>query len=103
MIKDATDSFPEDELYGVTTQLRRAALSVTANITEGFGRYTYTDKMHKYVQARGEWTEVMRFLIYCQRVGYISESPLKEIFVDLQNGSTFIECFDQKDGFHVWK
>ncbi len=68
-----TQGFPKEEMYGVTSQMRRAALSVAANIAEGYGRYTYADKMHKYVQARGELIELMTFVYYCYRVGYVSE------------------------------
>ena len=71
-IHDLTNKFPKNELYGITSQIRRASLSVPANIAEGFGRYSYPDKMHKYVQARGELIEVMTFFHYSQRVGYIS-------------------------------
>jgi four helix bundle protein len=67
-IHHLTCSFPKEEVYGITSQLRRAATSIAANIAEGFGRYTYADKMHKYVQARGELVEVMSFLHYAKRV-----------------------------------
>ena len=43
-------SLPSDEKYGVIDQLRRASSSITANIAEGFGRYTFKDKIHFYYQ-----------------------------------------------------
>lgn len=67
----ATQKFPQAETYGVTSQMRRASLSVAANIAEGFGRYTYADKMHKYVQARGELVELMTEVLHCFNVQYI--------------------------------
>ncbi|MFA6509460.1 MAG: four helix bundle protein [Candidatus Peribacteraceae bacterium] len=70
-IHEMTKSFPKTELYELTSQMRRASLSVAANIAEGFGRYTYPDKMHKYVQARGELVEIISFLYYCYGVKYI--------------------------------
>jgi len=72
-IHRVTKGFPADERYSVTSQLRRAALSVGANIAEGFGRFTRRDKAHKYVQARGELIEMMSFLYYCHAVHYLSE------------------------------
>jgi len=72
-IHTMTAPFPKEELYGVTSQLRRASISVAANVAEGFGRYTAADKKHKYVQARGELVEVMTFLYHCESVGYISK------------------------------
>ncbi|ALM09814.1 MAG TPA: four helix bundle protein [Candidatus Peribacter riflensis] len=81
-IHRATKEFPKDEQFGVTPQLRRAILSVAANIAEGFGRYTFADKMHKYVQARGELTEVMSFLYYCHKVDYLIENKHDELLRD---------------------
>lgn len=54
--------------------MRRASLSVAANIAEGFGRYTMPDKKHKYVQARGELIEVMTFLYHAENVKYMDSS-----------------------------
>ncbi len=71
-IHEITKTFPASELYGMTSQMRRASVSVGANIAEGFGRYTYPDKMHKYVQARGELIEVMTFLHHAYRISYIN-------------------------------
>ena len=73
-----TKVFPSDERYGMTSQMRRAALSVAANIAEGFGRYTYPDKMHKYVQARGELVELMTFLHHAMSIGYMKEAVFQE-------------------------
>lgn len=53
IIYEITKEFPREEMYGVTSQLRRSSVSVAANIAEGFGRQTYPDKKHKYIQARG--------------------------------------------------
>ena len=74
--------FPKEEVYGVTSQMRRAGISIAANIAEGFGRYTYPDKMHKYVQARGELVELMTFVHYCHRVQYLSDVLKTELLAD---------------------
>lgn len=81
-IHEVTKSFPREEVYGVTSQLRRASLSIPANTAEGFGRFTYPDKMHKYVQARGELIEVMTFLHYCERVRYLTLELRDSLLVD---------------------
>lgn len=77
-----TKAFPSDERYAVTSQLRHAALSIGANIAEGFGRFTRPDKVHKYVQARGELIEVMSFLYYCQAVGYLPDDQKEKLLND---------------------
>ncbi|MBU0457977.1 four helix bundle protein [Patescibacteria group bacterium] len=58
-----TKEFPKSELYGLTSQLRRASTSITGNIAEGFGRYTYPDKANKFVISRGECSEIRSHLI----------------------------------------
>ncbi len=80
-IHEITKSFPKEEIYGITSQMRRASLSVAANTAEGFGRFTYPDKMHKYVQARGELIEVMTFIYHCFQVKYINAIARDELLV----------------------
>ena len=81
-IHAVTKAFPREEKYDLISQLRRAAVSITANIAEGFGKYTFADKRSKYIQARGELIEVMSSLHYSQRVGYISSPTLVELLED---------------------
>jgi len=66
-----TRDFPREELYGVTSQLRRAASSITANIAEGFARYHYKDKVRFYHNARGSAAEVQNFLLLAKDLQYI--------------------------------
>ncbi len=66
-----TKKFPKDELYGVVSQLRRAASSITANIAEGFARYHFKDKVRFYHQARGSSAEVQNFLLLVKDLAYI--------------------------------
>jgi len=67
-----TKEFPKEEQYGITSQLRRAVSSITANIAEGFARYHYKDKIRFYYQARGSAAEVQNFLLLAKDLGYIS-------------------------------
>lgn len=61
-IYKTTKNFPKEELYGITSQLRRAASSITANIAEGFERFYFKDKIRFYYQSRGSMAEVQNFL-----------------------------------------
>ncbi len=76
-----TKKFPKDELYGLVSQLRRAALSVTSNIAEGFSRYQYTDKIRFHYNARGSASEVKNCLILSRDLRYIKEEECR-ILVD---------------------
>lgn len=67
-----TKEFPRDEKFGLTSQLRRAAVSVTSNIAEGFSRSSYQDKTRFYSIALGSLTEVQNQLLAARDVEYIS-------------------------------
>ena len=70
-IYQVTKQFPKDELYGLTSQLRRAAVSVAANIAEGAGRQTKKDYLHFLYMARGSLSEVRYHLHLSRRLSYV--------------------------------
>ena len=61
-----TESFPKSELYGLTNQLRRAAISIPANIAEGFKKRSPADKMRFFNIAQGSIEECRYYLILAQ-------------------------------------
>lgn len=65
-----TEKLPKKEDYGLTSQIRRSALSVSGNIAEGFGRKHIKDKLKFYYNARGSLCETRSHLIYGRRIGY---------------------------------
>ena len=80
-IYGATRSFPKDELYALTSQMRRSAYSVPANITEGASRHSQKDYLHFLYIARGSLKEASYFIHLATRLGYLSQAeslPLKE-------------------------
>lgn len=79
-IYKVTKNFPKEEMFGITSQLRRAATSVCANIAEGFGRYYFKDKNRFYYQARGSLVEVQNFLIISYKLGYLNKNIYTSLF-----------------------
>jgi four helix bundle protein len=67
-----TKSFPQSESFGLISQMRRAAVSITSNIAEGFGRKGYKEKEHFYYLAQGSLTELKNQLLVARDVGHIS-------------------------------
>lgn len=65
-----TATLPRSEDYGLTSQIRRSANSISANIAEEFGRKTAKDKSNFYVFARGSVFETQNHLIYGKKIGY---------------------------------
>lgn len=74
-----TEKLPKKEDYGLTSQIRRSALSVSGNIAEGFGRKHTKDKLNFYYDSRGSLSETKNHLIYGKRVKYFLESEYLSI------------------------
>ena len=68
-----TATLPRCEDYGLTSQMRRSALSISDNIAEGFGREHTKDKCMFYIIARGSAQELKSQLIYGTRVNYFNQ------------------------------
>ena len=86
-------SFPKDELFALTSQLRRAASSVSANIAEGFGRATKNDKLHFYTIAYGSLLETKNFLYLASRLSYVTESDLHNLIDHATRCQKLINAF----------
>lgn len=79
LIYKETKSFPKNELFSLTNQVRRAAVSITSNIAEGFSRNSWKEKMQFYATARGSLTEVENQLLIARDVGYMSRSTFSDL------------------------
>jgi four helix bundle protein len=81
-----TASLPQSEVFGLVAQIKRAALSVPANIAEGFGRYHYMDKAKFYLNARGSLYELKSHLLIAQDLGYLKKSqPVADVLTLVDN------------------
>lgn len=74
-----TNDYPQNEQFAITTQIRRAATSISANIAEGFGRFGVKEKGQFYKIAYGSLLEVKSFLYLSEKIGYINKSQLNII------------------------
>jgi four helix bundle protein len=74
-----TKDFPREELFGLTSQIRRAAISVAANIVEGCGREGENAYRHFLSQAFGSLREVGYFLELSRRLGYLPQERFDEL------------------------
>lgn len=74
MIYNVTKKFPSDEKHGLSNQMRRACVSVTSNIAEGFSRATASDKARFYDMSLGSVTELQNQLLLARDLHYIEAS-----------------------------
>ena len=77
--RETGKSFPPDERFGLTSQIRRAAASIPANIAEGSGRETLKDFARFLHNAQGSLSEVEYFLHLAKRLNYFSEDTFKNL------------------------
>jgi four helix bundle protein len=80
-IYKASESFPRSELYGLSSQLRRAAVSVVSNIAEGQGRLTIGEFRHFLGQSRGSLLELETQLAIALDLNYLSENEFQNLEV----------------------
>src|SRR5271165_4431833 len=75
----ATNDFPKQEIYGLTSQMRRAAVSVPSNIAEGKGHRSDPEFVRFLFHARGSLLELQTQLLIARRLKYLSEEKADEL------------------------
>ena len=78
-----TEDFPKAELFGLMNQMRRAAVSISSNIAEGFSRNTAKDKKQFYAISLGSLTELHNQFILANDLHYISEAEFNKIEAEI--------------------
>jgi four helix bundle protein len=83
----ACGELPKDEIYGLASQIKRAAISIPSNISEGAGRNSYKEFLHFLSIANGSANELMTQLILTNRLGLITNTtvdPLLQSLTEIQ-------------------
>lgn len=86
-----THAFPKEELFGLTSQMRRAAVSITSNIAEGFGRASTKEKDQFYAIAHGSLYEVESQLFIARGVGYLLDAQHEELLRQIEEVSRLLQ------------
>jgi four helix bundle protein len=87
-----SQTFPRSEIYGLSSQFRRAAVSVAANIAEGFKKRSTADKLRFYNIAQGSIEESRYYLILAKDLEYGDVSELSQV---LEEVSKLLEAYSQ--------
>jgi four helix bundle protein len=83
-VYQVTAAFPSQEMFGLTSQLRRSVVSIPANIAEGQGRLHRGDFLHHLSIARGSLTESETHLLIAERLGYLNPEGLAGVWEQCQ-------------------
>ena len=76
----ATETFPSSEQFGLTAQMKRAVISITSNIAEGYSRRTKADKIHFYHIALGSCTEIQNQLIAAKDLAFLAPPDFENLY-----------------------
>lgn len=79
IIYKSTNDFPLNEKFSLIDQMRRAAISITSNIAEGFSRQSNKEKLQFYYTAKGSLTELQNQLFLSKDLGYINKETFQQI------------------------
>jgi four helix bundle protein len=91
-----TGTFPKDELYGLTSQIRRACASIPANIAEGCGRNSDAELARFLQIAMGSASELDYHLLLARDLGFLSGAVYEQLVSELQEVRRMLNVFIQK-------
>lgn len=90
-----TRSFPADERYGLTSQLRRSSVSVSANVAEGCARGSDNDFARFVTVAAGSASETDYHLLLARDLGYLEESTYRQLFGQISEVKRMLNSFER--------
>ena len=97
IVYDLTRRFPDEEKYGLSSQLRRAVISISSNIAEGCGRRTSRDFVGFMYNAIGSLKEVESELFVAEKLGYIGMEDVEKLVVELEEIGRMISGMVKKE------
>ncbi|MDX8448542.1 four helix bundle protein [Mesorhizobium captivum] len=95
-IYEATKSWPKEELYGLTTQTRRAATSVPANIAEGYGRESRATYQQFLRIAQGSLKELETHLLIAHRIGIVASETVESLMTRTESVGKLLRLLIRK-------
>lgn len=91
--KNVLELLPLEEKYNLNDQIRRASVSITANIAEGYGRFNYQESIQYYRISRGSIYELKDHLITCLDLKYITADLFKTYEVDIKEATKLLNGY----------
>ena len=88
-----TRRFPDDEKFGLISQFRRAAISIAANIAEGYKRMGKDDKLRFFNYSQGSLEECRCYIILSQDLGFITENESTSLLQEIEDTSRLLNSY----------
>ena len=92
-VYSVTKQFPADELYGLTSQFRRAAVSIEANIAEGYKKISKADKLRFMNISQGSMEECRDYILLARDLYYISDTDFSDLHDALEDASKMLYLY----------
>ena len=93
LVYKETKSFPDYEKFGLCSQFQRAAVSIPANIAEGYKKLSRPDKLRFYNIAQGSLEECRYYIILSKDLGYINESSYNTLATTIEECSKMLNAY----------
>ena len=94
-VYNITKSFPKEDLFGLTSQFRRAAVSIEANIAEGYRRMGAKDKLHFFNIAQGSLEECRCYIILSRDLSYCTDDIASELTSIIEETSRYLNSYSK--------
>jgi len=93
LVYKVTNTFPECERFGLCSQFKRAAVSIPANIAEGYKKLSKADKLRFYNIAQGSLEECRCYIYLSKDLGYVDDAMFREMLVLLSDTSRLLNAY----------
>ena len=93
LVYQLTREFPKDEVFGLTSQFRRASVSIEANIAEGYKKLSKADKLRFLNIAEGSLAECRNYIILARDLEYVDEQKYKTLYIALEEASKLLTSY----------
>ena len=88
-----TRDFPDDERFGLSSQFRRAAVSIEANIAEGYKKLSKADKLRFFNISQGSIEECRNYILLARDLEYVTVSQFEELYIRLEDASKMLMLY----------
>ena len=96
LVYQVTNRFPNYERIGLTSQFQRAAVSIPANIAEGYKKMGKADKLRFINIAQGSLEECRYYVILSKDLGYITEDDANQMYIIIEDASRLLNAYGKK-------